>query len=401
MTAVAAAPCTTRAGIARELVAEAHAHDGLIPVDLDRFWTDNAIAMKDPFGARIPQAALGIGMSGECVFEELGVPEDWWRLETDAVWGAELKRAYNDKAERIVGRRLLDERIPDPKLRYPNVKELHDIFEAKNIWHSGSWWMQKSANSEEELKALLDRVEALDIRSFILPPNWAEEKARLMKLGTKPPLYRDQRGPVTFATSVFGLEELIFLILDNPELAGRFRDLILKTMLEIARVLDEEAGYTPETAPRGFGFRDDNCYLLTPAMYEFFGFPILKGLFDRYAPKPEDWRYQHSDSAMGHLLPLFGRLRMKGVNFGPTLTVTEIRQHCPEAIIYGQLAPFTFSRNEEENIVLEFLRDFEQAREKRGLVFTPAGSINNGSRLTGMRLIMATIQRHGRYGATV
>ncbi|HEY3321114.1 MAG TPA: hypothetical protein VGP72_11660 [Planctomycetota bacterium] len=395
------------ARIARELVKELHAHDGMIPVDLDRFWADNAIALQDPFGAQIPQVPLGIDMHDECVFDELGEAEDFWRLniermrtdvsESDVKWAADLKRRYNDKAEKIVGKRLRNERIADPKLQYPKVKELHDLFEGKHSWHSGSWWLEKSANNEDELKALLDRVEARDVRSFILPPNWAEEKARLTKLGIKPSLYRDQRGPVTFATSVYGLEELIFLILENPDLAVRLRNAILSKMLNIGRVLDEEAGYSPQTAPRGFGFRDDNCYLMTPQMYELFGFPILKGMFDRYAPLPEHWRYQHSDSAMGHLLPLLGRLNMKGLNLGPTLTVTEIRHHCPNAIIYGQLAPFTFSRNEEENIVIEFLRDFELAREKRGLVFTTAGSVNNGSRLTGMRLIMAAIQRYGRY----
>ena len=65
----------------------------------------------------------------------------------------------------------------------------------------------------------------------------------------------------------------------------------------------------------------------------------------------------------------------------------------------GQLAPFTFSRNEEANMVAELLRDFNQAKAKRGLRFSAAGSINNGSRLTGMRLLMAAIQRHGRYVA--
>ena len=48
-------------------------------------------------------------------------------------------------------------------------------------------------------------------------------------------------------------------------------------------------------------------------------------------------------------------------------------------------------------MVAEFLRDMEQAREKRGLVFTTAGSINNGSRLSSMRLLMAAIQRYGQY----
>jgi len=255
----------------------------------------------------------------------------------------------------------------------------------------------QSAHNEDELRALLDRVEERDVRGCILAESWDEERDRLTALGVKPPLYRGQRGPVTFATSIYGAENFVMLTLTNPDLAVRLRDAILRVMLEIGRVLDEEAGYTPETAPHGFYFCDDNCCLLTPELYDLFAHPILKGMFERYSSDPEDMRGQHSDSAMGHLLPILARLDMKHVNFGPTVTVREIREHMPGAVIAGQLAPFTYSRNEEENIVLEFLRDFEMAREKRGLVFSCAGSINNGSRLTGMRLIMSAIQRYGRY----
>jgi uroporphyrinogen decarboxylase len=168
-------------------------------------------------------------------------------------------------------------------------------------------------------------------------------------------------------------------------------------MLEIARILDVEAGYTRDTAPHGFSFCDDNCCLLTPDMYELFGYPVLDGIFNRYSPNPEDRRYQHSDSPMAHLLPVLGRLNMTEVNFGPTVMVSEMRAHLPNAVIDGQMAPFTYSRNEEESIVLEFLRDFEMTREQRGLLFSTAGSINNGTRLTSMRLAMAAIQRYGRY----
>jgi uroporphyrinogen decarboxylase len=368
---------------------------------MEQFWADQEVAAKDPFGKSIPQVPLGIWMGGECVFAELGVEEDVWRYDHDEEWRLGLNKAYNDKAEKIVGRRLLSEQRGDPSRRYPSVKGLHDVFDARNIWLSHAWWLQQSATNEDELTALLDSVEErLDkgLRRLLLPPNWDEEKARLVALGVKPPLYRGQRGPVTFAMSVYGVENLIFLILDKPDLAVRFRDLILRAMLEIARVLDEEAGYTPETAPHGFSFCDDNCALLTPEMYELFGFPILKGIFERYSPNPKDSRFQHSDSAMSHLLPLLGKLDLTGTNFGPTVTVAEIRQHLPNAVVYGQLAPFTFMRNEEEKIVAEFLRDFGMAREKRGLVFATAGSINNGSRLTSMRLIMSAIQHYGRYG---
>ena len=383
------------------LVSKMRASGGLAPVDLERFWADDAAAHADPFGQDIPQVPLGIRMSWECVFDELGVAEDRERYRDDPAWALGLRRAYNDKAEQIVGRRLLSESPPSTEPAYPPVKGLHDVFEARNEWHAGSWWLAQSAHDEDELQALLDRVERRneDLRSFLLPEGWDEARGRLMARGIKPRLYRGQRGPVTFATSVYGTENLIFLLCDSPALACRFRDAILASMLGIARVLDEEAGYTPETSPRGFGFADDNCCLLTPGMYELFGYPILKGIFERYSPDPGDRRYQHSDSAMSHIIPILGRLNLTGTNFGPTVTVAEIREHLPRAVIDGQLAPFTFSRNDEEQIVAELLRDFAQARETRGLRFATAGSINNGSRLSGMRLIMSAIQHFARYEA--
>jgi uroporphyrinogen decarboxylase len=384
----------------RWLLKETRVHNGLAPLDLDRFWADHQLASADPFSPDIPQVPLGIMMGGECVYDELGVPEDYWRYDHDEPWRLALNKAYNDRAEQIVGRRLLSEIPDDPTSHYPPTRQLHDLFEAKNLWIDRSWWLQQSAHDEDELRALLDRVEQrlnADMRSFLLPPEWDREKQRLMSRNIKPPLYRWQRGPVTFACSIFGPENLILLIHDNPDLAIRFRDLILRGMLTIARVLDEEAGHTPATAPRGFGFADDNCCLLNAEMYELFGFPVLKGIWDQYCPAPHDWRYQHSDSAMGHLLPVLSRLDLRGVNFGPTLTVTDIRRHLPHAVIEGQLAPFTFSRNDEQGIIREFLRDFDQARDQRGLRFMTAGSINNGSRLTGMRLIMSAIQHFGRY----
>lgn len=382
------------------LLAETRAAGGLAPVDLERFWADQAKSIADAWSREIPQCPLGMLMSGECVYAELGVPEDYWRYGHDEAWRLSLNKAYNDKAEKVVGRRLLGEKPgPPPENRWPGHKSLADVFEAKNIWQSGSWWLEQSANTPDELRALLDRVEGriAAMRDFLLPPEWHAAKPRLQALGVKAPLYRGQRGPVTFATSVYGVENLMWLILDEPELAARFSRAIREAMLAIARVLDEEAGFTPETAPHGFSFADDNCYLMTPDMYEFFGWPVLKAMFDRYSPNPGDSRYQHSDSAMGHLLPLLGRLNMTGVNLGPTVPADEIRRHLPRAVIHGQLAPFTLSRNNEPRIVAEFLRDFDMTKESRGLVFCTAGSINNGSLLTSMRLIMAAIQKYGRY----
>ena len=387
---------------AGKLVLRAHANNGLAPVDLDRFWADQAIARANPFGKDIPQVAFGAICNSECVFAELGISKNLVRYQSDVEWRLSLNKAYNDKAEAIVGRRLLSEKPPDPsRPGYPSIKALHDVFEMENRWDdiSQCWWLHKAANNADELAALLDRVEKRleNLRDFLLPDNWDAERDRLMAMGYKPPLYRSQRGPVTFATSLFSVENLIFLIHDNPDLAARLRDAILNVMLEKSRIHDQEAGYTSETTPRGFSFADDNSAVLTADMYEFFGYPIVKGIWDVYSPDPKDRRHQHSDSDMGHILPVLSRCNLMSVNFGPNVMVDEIRKYMSNAVIHGVLAPFVYSRNEEVNMVAEFLRDHEMAFEKRGLVFSTAGSINNGSRLTGMRLLMAAIQEYGRF----
>lgn len=385
------------------LLADTAANGGLAPCDLEAFWHDQDIAIKNPFGDNIPQVPLGAICNGECVFDELGIAIDYKRFQLDDPdWACEISKQYNDLAEQIVGRRLLSETLPDPARAWPPIKQLHDIFEAENIWEggpTGSWWLKQAVNTPQELHALLDRVDARleHLREFLLPETWETDKARLIAAGAKLPLYRSQRGPCTFACSIYGAENLLLLAYDDPALFQRFSAVLGRAILERARVLDEEAGFSSESAPKGWSWFDDNCCLFSPEMYETFAMPIHRAVFERYAPAPQNTRYQHSDSDMAHLLPQLGSLNMTGVNFGPTLRVDEIRKHCAHAVIFGQLAPFTFSRNEEANMVAEFLRDIEQARESRGLVFATAGSINNGSRLTGMRLLMAAIQQFGRY----
>jgi uroporphyrinogen decarboxylase len=367
-------------------------------VDLEQFWADDELAHEDNcFSPKAPQVALGIRMSEECVFAELGEEGNPWGY-TPRERRIELNKRYNDKAEKIVGRRLLPETLPEPDSEFPYVKRIGEVFEGKYVHNDIAEWLEQSVNSPAELEALLDRVDKLDLREFILPPDWEKEKKRIFeKYGIRPSPMRHIRGPVTLATSIFGIENLIYLIIDEPDLAKRFSDTILKVITGIAAIMDEEAGFDETNRPGGFSFADDNCYLLTPDMYEEFGYPILKAVFERWSPNPGDMRYQHSDSAMGHLLPILGRLNLTGCNFGPTVLVDEIRKYMPRTRIDGCLAPFTFMNNDTENIIKEVKRDCEMARECKGLNLSTAGSINNGSLLTSMRTVMYAIQNYGRY----
>lgn len=364
-------------------------------LNVDQFWADDLLAHQNNCFNQSPQIPLGIRMSDECVFDELGEEGTPW-MPIPRQQRIDLNKRYNDKAERLVGKRLLQESFPPQDANLPAVKRIGEVFGGQYIYHNETEWLTRSVHSYNELETLLDQVERMDLRAFMLPENWEKEKRRVHECyGIRPALMRHIRGPVTLACSIMGTEQFLFLIIDEPDLARRFSHVITKVTLEMAAIMDEEAGTDAAQQP-GFSFADDNCCLLSPPMYELFGYPVLKEVFARYSPGPEDKRYQHSDSAMGHLLPLLGSLQLNGVNFGPTVLIPEIRKHLPRARIDGCLSPMTFMRNDREGIFREVQRDLKDALVHNGVNISTAGSINNGSSLESMRLVMQIIQNYGR-----
>jgi len=372
----------------------------MLDLDIDKFWKDDKLAHKENcFSKESQQVALGIRMSDECVFAELGVEGKPWG-HTERTLRMELNKRYNEKAEKIVGIKLLREVFSDPDEAFPGCKNIGEVFGGKYIYDGNTTWLKGSCSTPQELEKLLDDIGKMDLRSFILPANWESEKKRIFEMyGKKPSTFGGIRGPVTLATSIFGIENLIYLLYDEPNLAKRFNDTICNVVLQYINIFIIEAGYTKQNFPHGFSFSDDDSNLLTPELYESFGYPVLKEVFNFTSPNVGDARYQHSDSAMGHLLPILSRLNLTGCNFGPTLTVSQIRKHMPNTRIDGQIAPFTFMNNDEDIIISEAKRDCLMAKENdlRGLNLTTAGSINNGSLLTSMRAVMSAIQNYGRY----
>ncbi len=379
-----------------------------LDLDIEQFWKDEAIAHKDNcFSKDAPQVALGIRMSEECVFAELGEDGQPWGY-TDPVRRYDLNCRYNEKARKIVGIPLLPEVKPLPKEKQPKVtipafKPLAEVFGGEFFFDGNTTWLRGTMENNEDLRKKLDWISALTsdkeaFRNYVLPADWDERCKQVYELyGKRPEIFGGLRGPVTLATSVFGVENLLFLYYDDEGLFRYFADTIGDVILAYVDLFLEESH--TENPYHGFCFCDDDCNLMTPDMYRAFGYPVLKRVFEKTAPLPHHYRYQHSDSAMKHLLPLLADFNLTGCNFGPTLTVQEIRKWMPNTCIDGQLAPFTFMRNDEDQIIAEVRRDCEAAKENdlRGLNLTTAGSINNGSLLTSMRTVMATIQNYGRY----
>lgn len=353
-------------------------------LDLVRFWAENAICLARPFRTDKPRPGLTLGFDEHWLFEELGVPSTV-RYYRDPAYRVEANRTANDRIEAMIGLRPFDERPPKtPPLR------IEEVFGSRqDILEGGTPWLEPTLFTPDDLAHKLDEIEALSdegLLSLTLSNGATLEPSPGQRVAWS-------RGPTTIGTSVLGTTEFLETMLDEPVLMARFYDVLATTLIRYHRVLAAAQG----AEIRGFAWLDDNCALLSPSLYERYAYPAMQRVFDAFCVTEEDTRFQHSDSAMEHLLPILSRYRLHGANFGPTVPAASIRAAMPRTVIHGQLAPFTLRNGGREAVRAEVLRDFRAVGGDGGLVVTTAGSIAAGTRLEAIRELMTIVETECRY----
>jgi uroporphyrinogen decarboxylase len=193
-------------------------------------------------------------------------------------------------------------------------------------------------------------------------------------------------------TSVLDVKTLFFWLYDHPALMRRFRDILAEKMVELNTILRKFSGNNQP----GWWITDDNSALFNRKLYEKYCVPILEKVLNKMAPGHAT-RYQHSDSAMGHLLDFQYNLGIREVNYGPEVDVALIREKMPEAMIHGQLPPFLLRNGTPEEIKSRILDDFHKAGVTGGLTVTTAGSLAAGTGVGRMRWMMQIVQENCRY----
>ena len=100
-----------------------------LDLDIEQFWKDEELThAENCFSKSSPQVALGIRMSEECVFAELGEEGEPWGY-TSPERRYDLNCRYNEKAIQIVGRPLLPENKPQPQdtITIPEFRPMAEI----------------------------------------------------------------------------------------------------------------------------------------------------------------------------------------------------------------------------------------------------------------------------------
>jgi uroporphyrinogen decarboxylase len=355
-------------------------------LDLDAFWEENARC--EVFTTDKPRCALSFSPDDHWIFEAVHVPSTL-RYYQDKAYRDDLHREVNTMTRRWVGATFFSE---DTWEQQP--KRIENLFDCDFTYREQSTpWLTPATDDPDEFARILDLAEATDMHSWALPePFLAEWERRRAAGDSLPRLGTGSRGPATIITSVLNPETAFYWMIDRPELMHRFRDILAEKMVELNTVLREFSGPTEP----GWWITDDNCALFNRRLYREMCAPVLRRVLEALAPG-DARRYQHSDSAMGHLLEIQYELGIRIVNYGPTVDAGLIREKMPDAYIQGQMPPFLLRNGSPEEIRDRVISDFEKAGKTGGLTITTAGSLAAGTGVGRMRWLMLCVQTYCRY----
>ena len=352
------------------------------------FWNENNACTGAPFSTRKPHAPLE--MSFDDHFLVGLVYFDMHRYHQDYAYQEMINRQANDVLEKELGRRFYNERI-----LHIIPRRIEEVFEAYSLYQDNQPpWLETNIRSLNDLKKMISRVREKDIIAELLPADWEnkviryqESTGNLVQWGT------GGRGPATVGTSVIGTTNLCMWMLDAPDLIHEFYSLLAEKYVEYASYLRDITGVIAD----GWWITDDNCCLFSPALYRKYCAPVLENLFKTFSPSAGSARFQHSDSAMAHLMPILRELGVNGVNFGPTIHPQLIRKEMPKAVIHGQIPPMLLRNGSPQEIIDCVKRDFESAGLDGGLICAPAGSYDEGTPFENLRCYMHAVQTETRY----
>ncbi|MFC1996245.1 uroporphyrinogen decarboxylase family protein [Chloroflexota bacterium] len=355
-------------------------------LDVESFWYENDRCQG--FSTQKPRCAVSFSPDDHWIFEFMQVPSTL-RYYQDKTYRDELHCQVNQVTQEYIGLSFFDE----DTWEY-SPKRIENLFGCEFEYHEGSTpWLVPVTADPEAFSRVLARAENTDLQTWAFSEDFlAEWEARRAAGDELPLLGNGSRGPATIMTSVLDVKTLFFWFYDHPALMRRFRDILAVKMVELNTILREISG----NSQPGWWTTDDNSALFNRKLYAEYCMPVLEMVLDELAPDDAS-RYQHSDSAMGHLLDFQYDLGIRDVNYGPEVDAALIREKMPEAIINGHLPPFLLRNGTPEDIEARILDDFRKAGQTGGLIVTTAGSLAAGTGVGRMRLMMQVVQKHCRY----
>lgn len=365
------------------------------------FWAENDRCLygdHDPAlgDARPVRPRFSAKCSRVPVLVELG--EDWIIDRTGASYRRFIQDFDYQLETRARGAALLDAEIAlHLKPHVDTSSLLHGSIYGLPIEYpeNSTPWLEPVIRSAADIRPLIARMERTDLAQAGLVP-WYTANYRRLGRPYRWRILHDStsvHGPGTILGFLCGINDMMLLLIDEPDLMGALLQLIGEVTVEYSRTVRRLTA-APMT---GVGIFDDVAGLVSPGFFRRFFLPVYEKIYAELAPGADDDRFLHNDARVAHLLGFFRDLGVNGINPDPTTAPAEIRRQLPGAIIYGCVPPLVLKDGRPEQVLRHARQSMAAAGEGGGLVLTTAGSINLGTPYENLRALAEATECYGRY----
>jgi uroporphyrinogen decarboxylase len=182
-------------------------------------------------------------------------------------------------------------------------------------------------------------------------------------------------GPFTLAGQLFGLENTLYLAVDNPELFERLLDFSTEVLI-LFGLAQIEAGahlpivFDPSASPA----------VIPPALFREFELPRLRRLFQTLQKSGSAANWLHIAGPAGPILPYYTEAGVNIANFDYNVNMLEARNQLPATCLDGNIKSLSFVEGIPEDITKESMKLINFFRARRGFILSSGCEIPPESR---------------------
>ena len=191
-------------------------------------------------------------------------------------------------------------------------------------------------------------------------------------------------GPMTLASQLVGLEEALYMAIDNPDGFERLLDFSTRVVIEFGSAQIESGAHTPLV------FDPSASMAVIPAsFFREFELPRLNKIFKAFEAAGASAGWVHIAGPLGPALPFLGQTGANIFNFDYCVDPNDVLMTGPRFCFNGNIKSLDFETAQPEDIFNESLRLRELFSLRGGFILSSGCEIPPGSKPENIAALVA------------
>lgn len=172
-------------------------------------------------------------------------------------------------------------------------------------------------------------------------------------------------GPFTLASQLLGLENTLYLAIDDPERLGRLLDFTTSVIVQFGQAQIEAGAHLPVVFDPSA-----SPAVIPPALFREFEMPRLRQIFQALKAKGAVANWLHIAGPAGPILPYYREAGVDIANFDYCVSLTEVQNQLPYTCLDGNIKSLSFVEGTPAEIRKESLKLLSYFRDRRGFILS-------------------------------